>query len=69
MVNSQASNRIETTWYVDVGATEYMTNHILWFVAIEEIPIQQWPIMVVDNWKLWVRGIGDIKIKCLVNEN
>ena len=57
----------DESWYMDRGAIEHMTDHLDWFALLEEIPSGCWPIMIGDNWKLWVWGIGHINVQCLVN--
>jgi len=44
-----------------------MTDTSEWFNTFEKVPIGKWPIMVVDNQKLWVGGVGAIKIQCVIN--
>ncbi|KAG0625849.1 hypothetical protein M758_2G084400, partial [Ceratodon purpureus] len=45
-----------------------MTDQRGWFSSFSEVAEGRWPVMVADNRKLWVRGVGRIKANCLVNE-
>jgi hypothetical protein len=44
-----------------------MTDRIEWFTEFQRITLGKWPVMIVDNCRLWVCGIGSIKIRCFVD--
>ena len=56
-------------WYLDDGATNHMSDKLEWFQNFEEVAMGQWPVMIADNRKLWVRGYGDIQVRCLMNSH
>jgi hypothetical protein len=33
-----------------------------WFNAFEEVIVGKWPVMVANNQKFWVCGVGIIKV-------
>jgi hypothetical protein len=59
----------DEAWYMDGGTTEHMTDKLEWFASLEAIPQGRWSVMIVDNRRLWVRGVGHIKIRCLIDQN
>lgn len=48
-------------WFVDSGATKHMTEHREWFSTFKSIPSEIWSVAIIDDWNLWVRGIGNIE--------
>jgi hypothetical protein len=59
---------VDDAWYMDGGATNHMIDRLDWFDSFTFVPQGHWPVMIVDNRRLWVRGVGSIHIKCLVNK-
>ncbi len=49
-------------WYVDGRAIDHMIDMNEWFNTFEEVLIGKWLVMVANNQKLWVGGMGAIKI-------
>jgi hypothetical protein len=58
---------LDDGWYLDGGTTDHMTDRLEWFTSINEIQQGRWPVMIANNHKLWVRGVGQIMAKCLVD--
>ena len=57
-------NQGDDAWYMDGGATDHMTDHLEWFDSLKNMPEGRWPVMITDNPRLWVRGVGRIQVKC-----
>lgn len=49
---------------MDGGATDHMTDRLEWFDSLKNVPEGRWPVMIADNRRLWVRGVGRIQVKC-----
>jgi len=45
-----------------------MTDKLNWFASFEEVAEGRWLVMIADNWRLWMRGTGVIRVKCLIND-
>ena len=45
------------------------TNWLDWFATFKPIPRERWPVMIVDNRRLWVRGVGRISITCKIDNH
>ena len=57
----------DDAWYMDGGATDHMTDRLDWFATFKPVSQGRWPVMIADNRRLWVRGVGRIQIQCEVN--
>ena len=57
----------DNAWYMDGGAIDHMTDRLDWFATFKPVSQRRWPVMIADNWRLWVRGVGCIQIQCEVN--
>jgi hypothetical protein len=55
-------------WYLDGGATDHMTDHLEWFTSMTKVQSGHWPVMIVDNRKLWVQGVGSIEVQCKLGD-
>jgi hypothetical protein len=55
-------------WYLDGGATDHMTDHLEWFTSITMVQSNCWLVMIVDNRKLWVQGVGSIEVQCKLGD-
>ena len=54
-------------WFADSGASEHMTDQLDWFSNFQPFPEGIHTVQIADDTKLWIRGKGDIKIRCLVD--
>ena len=54
-------------WFADSGATEHMTDKRQWFTNFQSVEDECWIVTVADNNVLYVRGIGDIPVKAMIN--
>ena len=67
-VNTTSDDIAEYTfWFVDSGATEHMTDKRQWFTNFQSVEDECWTVIVTDNNVLYVRGIGDIPVKAMIN--
>ena len=46
-----------------------MSDKLEWFQNFEEMAMVRSLVMIANNQKLWVRGYGDIQVRCLVNSH
>ena len=67
-VNTTSADVAEDTfWFADSGATEHMTDKRQWFTNFQSVEDECWTVTVADNNVLYVRGIGDIHVKAMIN--
>ncbi len=53
--------------YANGRATNHLIDMNEWFNTFEEVLVGKWPIMVANNQKLWICGVGIIKVQCVIN--
>jgi hypothetical protein len=49
-------------WYANGRAIDHLIDMSEWFNTFEEILVGKWLVMVANNRKLWVCGVGIIKV-------
>jgi hypothetical protein len=54
----------DDAWYMDGDATNHMINWLDWFASFDDIPQGHLFMMIIDNCKLWVWGIGRVQMQC-----
>ena len=54
-------------WFADSGASEHMTDRLEWFSNFRSIHDGVHTVQIANDTKLWVRGKGDIQIRCLID--
>ncbi len=57
----------KNVWYANGRAIDHLIDMSEWFNTFEEILVGKWPVMVANNQKLLVCGVGIIKVPCVIN--
>lgn len=51
------------TWYADGGASEHMSDCKEYFTDMREVPTGKWSVLITNDQRLWVEGIGKVQIE------
>lgn len=62
IITTFLKRNIKNVWYANGKAIDHLTDRSKWFNTFEEVLVGKWPVMVANNQKLWVCGVGIIKV-------
>ena len=51
------------TWYADGGASEHMSDCKEYFTDMREVPTGKWSVLIANDQRFWVEGIGKVQIE------
>jgi hypothetical protein len=67
IITNLKKRNTKNVWYANGRAIDHLIDMSEWFNTFEEILVGKWPVMVANNQKLWVCGVGIRKVQCVIN--